>query len=101
MGLFDSDKSDYNPKAELLADAVASRNSELAIKLLEEAGGSCQARALAKEAVKYGYVGYSLRTSGDSETLDMFRLTRYSTIPVAGIEGKRCQSSTSRKESGR
>lgn len=86
--------------AENLAKAVVDENAETALKLLEDAGGACQARRLAKQAKLFDLPGstfgidFSLSLDGNKETLTMYKETYYSagnSEPVAGITQVRCE----------
>ena len=83
--------------AELLKTAVRTDDVETALKILEEAGGSCQARDLALRAVtsakkddSTANIYYSVNVHGDKEGLTMYR-SGPGSLPVAGIEQDRCK----------
>jgi len=81
-------------KAEQLYDAVTRKNAEVSIKLLEDAGGPCAARDLAKQATEIvkgrTVVQVSLSVNGDRETLGL-STSKGQTSFIAGYEQSRCK----------
>lgn len=93
MGLFDA--SEPKSKAELLEQAVIVFDTDASLKLLQDAGGACQARQLANEADKASiYVGHSVTIRGNEEDLQIFYTNRDTSAmsrPVAGIQQPKCE----------
>jgi hypothetical protein len=88
--------------AEALIKAVQAHDARTAHKLLEEAGGACQARDLARNAKenqswlskKWGKLKYDVKPDWDKETLtlyDDFWGVKKLRTQVTSIEQKACK----------
>ena len=82
--------------ADKLYTAVMNHDVETSLKLLESAGGACQAIDMAKGAaakpVSWGdNVDFSLTADGNKETLMLYFSRSHLEIPVAGITLDKCE----------
>jgi hypothetical protein len=83
--------------AERLFDVVVHEDKEAALKLLEAAGGACQARKLAQQGESMSAtegMSWSLVLDGDKEQIMLYHYHSggfsRSAIPIVGIWQKRC-----------
>lgn len=84
--------------AEKLGHAIFDNDAQTALKLLEDAGGACQARKLAKEAGELRFRNEpsyelipSLGLAQDKETLTLIHKSFHNAYPVVSIEQPRCK----------
>lgn len=88
--------------AEKLARAVQALDVEASLKLLQDAGGACQARDLAKAARAFSKsdndftntrpeVNFALNVHGNKETLGLYFTTLHRALPVVELEQDICK----------
>ena len=85
-------------EADLLIKAVRADDVETSLRILQKAGDACQVRDLVQEAHKrtdtdtgIGRVVYSIKSSGNMETLGLYHSQSHAVLPIVELEQANCK----------